>query len=74
MWKQWTMAVMGLIFIFIPFLGLTTFIFKAVMAFGGVVFAVLGFWILSEENLSTQGGSASGGKKESFVAQSSDEF
>lgn len=43
-------------------MGLTTFIFKAGMALGGVSFAILGFWALSEEKLS-----ALGGKKESSV-------
>lgn len=62
MWKQWSIAILGLIFIIAPFLGLTTFIFKAGMALGGVSFAILGFWALSEEKLSTLGG-----KKESSV-------
>lgn len=60
MWKQWAIAISGLIFIIAPFLGLTTFIFKAVMALGGVIFAILGFWLLSEEKLFV-----SGEKKES---------
>lgn len=51
MWRQWTIAILGLVFIIAPLFGLTTFIFKFVMAFGGVIFAVLGFWILSEERL-----------------------
>ena len=51
MWKQWIIAILGLIFIVTPFLGFTTFIFKAIMALGGVVFAVFGFWLLSEEKL-----------------------
>lgn len=51
MWKQWTIAILGLIFIIAPFLGLTTFIFKSGMALGGLFFAILGFWVLSEEKL-----------------------
>lgn len=51
MWKQWTMAIAGLIFIIVPFLGFTTFVFKFAMAFGGVIFAILGFWTLSERRL-----------------------
>lgn len=51
MWKQWVISVFGLIFIVAPFLGLTTFIFKSFMALGGVIFAVLGFWLVSEEKL-----------------------
>lgn len=51
MWKQWTMAILGLLFIVAPFLGLTTFVFKTSMTLGGVVFAILGFWLLSEEKI-----------------------
>jgi hypothetical protein len=57
MWKQWTITILGVIFVIAPFLGLTTFIFKFTMALGGLLFAILGFWALSEEKL----------KKESFV-------
>lgn len=51
MWKQWVCGILGLIFIITPFLGLTAFIFKTTMALGGIVFAILGFWTLSEEKL-----------------------
>lgn len=51
MWKQWVIAILGLIFIIAPFLGLTTFIFKTFMASGGALFAILSFWTISEEKL-----------------------
>lgn len=51
MWKHWAIVVLGFLFIVAPFSGLTTFIFKAFMALGGLVFAILGFWMLSEEKL-----------------------
>ncbi|MEK7559809.1 MAG: hypothetical protein AAB522_00710 [Patescibacteria group bacterium] len=54
MWKQWVVSMLGSVFIIAPFLGLTTFIFKTTMALGGVVFCVLGFWILSESRLASK--------------------
>ena len=51
MYKQWIIAILGLIYILTPFLGLTTFVFKLFMALGGVVFTILGFWLISEERL-----------------------
>lgn len=51
MWKLWAIVVLGFLFIMAPFLGLTTFIFKAFMALGGLAFVILGFWMLSEEKL-----------------------
>jgi len=45
------MVSIGFIFILVPFLGLTTFIFKLLMVLGGIIVAVLGFWILSSEKL-----------------------
>jgi len=51
MWRHWTMVSIGFIFILVPFLGLTTFIFKLLMVLGGIIVAVLGFWILSSEKL-----------------------
>lgn len=51
MWKHWAIAILGFIFIIAPFLGLTVFLFKAVMALGGLFCAILSFWTLSEEKL-----------------------
>lgn len=51
MWRHWTIVVLAFIFILAPFLGLTTFIFKLSMILGGIIIAILGFWILSSEKL-----------------------
>lgn len=72
MWKQWNIAILGLIFIITPFLGLTTFIFKSFIVFGGAVFSILGFWLLSEEKLSVRNESVLGEKKESEAENSHD--
>ncbi|HEY4521521.1 MAG TPA: hypothetical protein VJH05_00040 [Candidatus Paceibacterota bacterium] len=72
MWKQWTIAILGLIFIITPFLGFTTFIFKALTAFGGVVFAILGFWLLSAEKLSDGDVSVADGENETKSENSHD--
>ena len=42
------------------------------MALGGFVFAILGFWMLSEEKLSVTGRFVSGGKTQSEVENPND--
>ncbi len=51
MWKYWIVIVVGIVFILIPFLGLTTFLFKFTMMIGGFLVTVFGFWILSLEKI-----------------------
>jgi len=48
MWKQWVMAVLGILIILIPNLGFPLSWIKLFIVVCGIVIAVLSFWTLSE--------------------------
>jgi len=49
MWKQWVIAVLGILIILIPNLGFPLSWIKLFIVVCGIVIAVLSFWTLSEE-------------------------
>lgn len=48
MWKQWVMAVLGILIILVPNLGFPLSWIKLFIVTCGIVIAVLSFWVLSE--------------------------
>lgn len=48
MWKQWVNAILGLLVLAVPFLGLTTAAFTWTLAIAGIVVAVLAVWSVAE--------------------------
>ena len=44
MWQQWVNAILGLIVVAVPFLGLTAATFTWTLVIVGAAVAVLGFW------------------------------
>lgn len=50
MWRQWVNAILGLLVLAVPFLGLTTAAFTWTLAIAGVIIAVLAVWSVAEAN------------------------
>lgn len=48
MWKQWVNAILGLLVLAVPFLGLTPAAFTWTLAIAGIVIAVLSVWSVAE--------------------------
>lgn len=53
MWKQWVNAILGLLVLAVPFLGLTTAAFTWTLAIAGVIVAVLSVWSVAEASSAT---------------------
>jgi hypothetical protein len=52
MWKQWINAILGLVVLAVPFLGLTTAAFTWTLAIAGIAIAVLAVWSVAEVSAS----------------------
>lgn len=50
MWKQWINAILGLLVLAVPFLGLTTAAFTWTLALAGIIIAALAVWTVAEAN------------------------
>lgn len=50
MWRQWVNAILGLLVLAVPFLGLTTAAFTWTLAIAGVIIVVLAVWSVAEAN------------------------
>jgi len=48
MWKQWVNAILGLLVLAVPFLGLTTAAFTWTLAIAGIIIAALAIWSVAE--------------------------
>ena len=54
MWKQWVNAILGLLVLAVPFLGLTTAAFTWTLAIAGILVAVLAVWSVAEGSTSSE--------------------
>ncbi len=48
MWKQWVNAILGLLVLAVPFLGLTATAYTWTLAIAGIIIAVLAVWTVAE--------------------------
>lgn len=51
MWKYWVNGILGLLVVFMPFLGFTDGMERIVFVVAGSVIAILAFWSLSESKM-----------------------
>jgi len=49
MWRQWTNAVLGLVVLVVPFLGLTSTVFMWTLVTVGLAVTILAVWGASQE-------------------------
>lgn len=50
MWKQWVNAILGLLVLAVPFLGLSAAALTWTLAISGIIVAVLAIWSVAESS------------------------